>query len=100
MIKLRLYPSLVGLLVAALLLFQTGQWANATHICDEPHEHEAIMCVEDALASETACVLPVPVQSGIITNHQSVPAFEIYLSVSFATPPGRAPPPRSPPFAL
>jgi len=97
-IKLRSYHVLVSLLAALFLLVQAGTWAHAAQYGDAPHEHDGVMCVVDAVTSEAACVLPIPPQSEPVANDQALPVFEPYVSVAYLTPPGRGPPPRSPPF--
>lgn len=85
-----------------LLVFvglQSYALAHATEYCNDhyEHHHEVIECHVDAIAAEADVVVPCTITDfALLIPHKT--KFEtVFVSAAVINPPGRAPPPRSPP---
>jgi len=94
----RTYRSLAAILATVFLVFQVFTVAHAANFGENSHDHDGIACVVGVMSYDEQGVLPVePAFEPIITYSFSV--FQTsYQSIAYLTPPGRAPPPRSPPL--
>lgn len=89
------------ILIAFALFFAAAQGASAVHASvhgDEPHEHNGISCDIGLTAPDVTPDLPEPVEIATVTDEPKL-VFAIVANsfIIWETPPGRAPPPRSPP---
>lgn len=96
----RLYQGVLTLLVGLFILLQTSAIAHATQYGEAVHEHDGQVCVLDAVTEEADAglldtVLPIKDFRPFTTHFETA-----FVSLSYLTPPGRAPPPRSPPLTI
>lgn len=79
------------------MAMQSASIAHAAQYGEGSHEHNGMVCAVDAIAADQDVIVPVPATVlaplAIIAPAYNTP----FVSVSYITPPGRAPPPRSPP---
>lgn len=96
----RAYHVLIGIFALLVIGLQSNAVAHSAQYGDVPHDHDNIVCVLDGISCEDEVHIP-PV-SYVMTAIE--PQARLYrvdsLSAPFVTPPGRAPPPRSPPAPL
>lgn len=85
-------------LLAALTVFtQTVSLAHAASNGDAPHEHNGIACDLGGLVTPDVVIEP-PVNVPILLDFKPVKAaISTRQVIAWTWPPGRAPPPRSPP---
>lgn len=86
-----------------LLLFvgiQTAALAHSAEYGCDPHDHESVACHIEAIAADPDGIEP----GSAILNSPFTPfkteIKTVFVSAAVVTPPGRAPPPRSPPYIL
>ena len=88
----------IALLAALFVLVQAlGLGHTAAH-ADEPHEHHGIAC-ELATVAHVQVVLPAVPPAPFVPAPAAQPAIAPVSSPLWIRPPGRAPPPRSPPVS-
>jgi hypothetical protein len=100
MLSHRLHRGFIGLFIGLFLCFQIASTAHAARYDDVPHEHDGVACLLGAVTVEDHVLAPV-----ILTNdYKAAPVSPVYvacfISADYTTPPGRAPPPRSPPSVI
>lgn len=91
------YPRLVSLFVFLFVTLQTSALAHAAQYGDD-HTHDGVVCEVEAIASEQDAITPpVPVIDTIFVADTDAVYETAFVSAAVTPPPGRAPPPRSPP---
>lgn len=93
----RMALSLFALLIVSL---QSSAISHAAQYDDAPHEHDGVVCVVDAITSDTQVVLPAPLILSAPAEQPDAVFETVFNTAAYVTPPGRAPPPRSPPYTL
>ena len=85
------------LLGALTFIVQAASLAHAASNGDAPHEHDGVTCELGLLVVQDAVIEP-PI--AVPTRLHLLPVRKIFLvrrTIAWTWPPGRAPPPRSPP---
>ncbi len=82
------------------IALQSTAIAHATQYTEASHSHEGLLCEVEAIATEHDVIEPA-----VIDLHDPEVEFverntSVFVSQNYITPPGRAPPPRSPPTPL
>jgi hypothetical protein len=90
---------IIALFLLVFVGIQSHALSHATEYCSDhdEHHHEVIECHVEAIAAEAdVSVLYTIIDSPLIIPHKT--KFEtVFVSAAVINPPGRAPPPRSPP---
>jgi len=89
-----------GLLLGLVFMAQSFSLAHATRYADDSHEHNDVICEITLINAEDAAVLPLPLSAPSFTPTADIEPQTVFISASYITPQGRAPPPRSPPLTF
>jgi len=92
-----LYHYICVVFAAVFILFQSATLAHTTEHGDNSHEHDGMVCVVDAIAADVEYVHPIVIFATPIIYSSDTKVTTLLKPVFYARPPGRAPPPRSPP---
>ena len=91
------YKFCIGVLIVLFVSLQTVAISHASQHGDMPHSHDGLVCDVEAIADNVEIIEPALIVDGpavyVIAESFDAPIIE----VSYQRPPGRAPPPRSPP---
>tara|TARA_R100001086_G_C11640492_1_gene204397 strand:+ start:181 stop:459 length:279 start_codon:yes stop_codon:yes gene_type:complete len=88
---------MIALLAALFVFVQALAFCHSSAHADEPHDHFGIACELTTVSSKSPFILPELPATGEISVTAGEPQKLVATPVLWTRPPGRAPPPRSPP---
>jgi len=91
------YRWFISLILGIIFISQSYSLAHATRYNDAGHEHNGVACEITLASAEDVVIIPAPTTAPTVPLYADSLPHTVFISASYITPQGRAPPPRSPP---